>query len=146
MVRGSCLCGGVRFAVRKVQGPFELCHCSLCRKASGSAFAAGVYAAREDFTVLDGLALIQVYDAPVRESPPAYRTCFCRPCGSRVPDALSETPMIELPAGCLDDDPGIRPDKHIYVEAKAPWFGISDSLPQLDKGALARHRAANRGR
>jgi hypothetical protein len=53
---------------------------------------------------------------------------------------MSESAIIELPAGCLDDDPGLRPDKHIYVEAKAPWFSISDALPQLDKAALARHR------
>jgi hypothetical protein len=71
--------------------------------------------------------------------------CFCSDCGSPVPDALSETALIELPAGSLDDDPGLRPDKHIYVEVKAPWFTISDSLPQLDKAALARHRAAGDG-
>lgn len=141
MIRGSCLCGGVRFEAHDVAGPFELCHCSRCRKVTGSAFAAGLYVARKNFTLLRGQELIRVYEPPIRDAPPAYRTCFCSHCGSRVPDELSQTPLIELPAGSLDNDPGFRPDKHIYVEVKAPWFTISDSLPQLDKPALARHRA-----
>ena len=143
MVHGSCLCGGVRFQVSEIPGPFEFCHCSRCRKTSGSAFAAGIYVAREAFALVDGIDLIQVYEAPVQASPPGYRSCFCCRCGSRVPDVTSESPMIELPAGSLDDDPGIRPDKHIYVDAKAPWFSISDALPQLDKVAVAQHRAAS---
>ena len=140
MIHGSCLCGGVRFEVSKISGPFELCHCSRCRKSTGSAFAASLHVARESFTLLQGNELIRAYEAPTRDAPPVFRRCFCARCGSSVPDALSATTMIELPAGSLDDDPGIAPDKHIYVELKAPWFAISDSLPQLDKVALARHR------
>jgi hypothetical protein len=52
---------------------------------------------------------------------------------------------VEIPAGSLDDDPGLRPDKHIYVEVRAPWFRIADALPQLDKTALAAHRARSGG-
>jgi len=141
MIRGSCLCGGVRFEVGDVSGPFELCHCSRCRKVTGSAFAAGLYVAREHFSLLAGRELIRAYQAPLLEAPPAYRTCFCSRCGSRVPDAFSEAAYIEVPAGSLDSDPLLRPDKHIYVEVKAPWFTISDSLPQLDKAALAKQRA-----
>lgn len=144
MIRGSCLCRGVRFEVDDVAGPFELCHCSRCRKATGSAFAATLYVAREDFRLLEGQDLIRVYEASIRDAPPAYRACFCRRCGSSVPDVGSKAPMIELPAGCLDDDPGLRPDRHIYVEVKAPWLTISDSLPQLDKVALAKLRAERR--
>jgi hypothetical protein len=141
MIRGSCLCGGVQFEARKVQGPFEFCHCPRCRKVTGSAFAAGIYVAPDDFRLLQGQDLISVYEAPIRQTPPAYHSCFCSRCGSRVPDAFSCAPLIELPAGCLDSDPGLRPDMHIFVEAKAPWFTISDGLPQLDRLALQRHRA-----
>jgi hypothetical protein len=143
MIRGSCLCGGVQFEAHKVHGPFELCHCSRCRKVTGSAFAAGIYVARDDFKMLQGQELIRVYEAPIREAPPAYHSCFCSCCGSRVPDAFSCAPLIEIPAGCLDDDPGLRPDMHIYVECKAPWFSISDGLPQLDRLALQKHRAGS---
>lgn len=141
MIRGSCLCGGVCFEVGNARGPFELCHCSRCRKATGSAFAAGLLVRRADFTLRQGRDLIRVYEAPVRETPPAYRACFCGRCGSPVPDVLSESPLIELPAGSLDDDPGLRPERHIYVEAKAAWFTITDALPQLDRAAVAKHRA-----
>ena len=136
MIRGSCLCGGVRFEITRAVGPFELCHCSRCRKASGSAFVAGLGVLRDDFRLLQGRELITTYEAPVRETPPAYRTCFCSRCGSPVPNPLLDLPWFEVPAGVLDDDPQLRPDKHIFIEAKSPWFTITDDLPQLDKAAL----------
>jgi hypothetical protein len=140
MIRGSCLCGGVRFEIARVVGPFELCHCSRCRKASGSAFVAGLGVSREDFRLLQGRDLIKTYESPIREAPPAYRACFCSRCGSPVPDPFAESPWFEVPAGVLDDDPQLRPDKHIFVEGKSPWFAITDNLPQLDKAALLKLR------
>lgn len=140
MIHGGCLCGGVRFQIREARGPFELCHCARCRKSTGSAFASGLCVAREDFTLLQGRELVQTYEMAIREAPPPYRRHFCNRCGSPVPDALSEFSVMEIPAGSLDDDPGVRPDHHIYVEYKAPWYEIADSLPQLDKMALSAHR------
>ncbi len=136
MIRGSCLCGGVQFEIVRAVGPFELCHCSRCRKASGSAFVAGLGVMRADFELLQGRELIQTYEAPLRENPPAYRTCFCSRCGSPVPLPFADSPRFEIPAGLFDDDPRLRPDKHIFVELKSPWFAITDNLPQLDKNAL----------
>jgi hypothetical protein len=141
MVRGSCLCGGVRFEAQKVQRPFEFCHCSRCRKVTGSAFAAGILVAAEDFKFLQGRELVSVYAAPIRQVTPAYHSCFCSRCGSRVPDEFSCAPLVELPAGCLDDDPGLRPELHIHVDSKAPWYTISDGLPQLDRFALQKQGA-----
>ena len=140
MIRGSCLCGGVRFEVAHAAGPFELCHCNRCRKVSGSAFLAGVYVRRDAFTLISGAELIKVYDAPLLESPPPYRSCFCATCGSVLFDVDAQSPWIEIPAGLFDDDPLVRPDRHIFVEAKAAWFAITDHLPQLDKAALLRLR------
>jgi hypothetical protein len=140
MIRGSCLCGGVKFEVARAVGPFELCHCSRCRKANGSAFVAGLGVRRDDFRLITGRELIKTYEAPVRETPPGYRTCFCSTCGSPVPDPNTDAPWFEIPAGVLDDDPELRPDKHIFVEFKSSWFTITDRLPQLDEAALARLR------
>ncbi len=145
MIRGSCLCGGVRFELDRAAGPFELCHCTRCRKASGSAFVAGIYAKREDLRLLQGQDLVRTYDAPLRDTPPPYRACFCSRCGSPLPDLESRSPTLEIPAGILDDDPALRPDKHIFVEHKAPWFAIADALPQLDKATLYRQRRAEEG-
>ena len=136
MIRGSCLCGGVRFEIDRVTGPFELCHCTRCRKASGSAFVAWIEFLRTDFRLLHGAELIKTYEAPVRVRPPPYRKSFCSRCGSPVPDLSSDSPRIHVTAGVLDDDPQLRPDRHILVECKSPWFTISDALPQLDRAAL----------
>ena len=138
MIRGSCLCSGVRFEADRAVGPFELCHCPRCRKASGSAFVAGLGVRPDDFRWLSGTELVQTFEAPIREGPPAYRAAFCSRCGSPVP--IARTNWIEIPAGLLDDDPALRPDKHIFVECKSPWFSIADSLPQLTKVQLAAFR------
>ncbi len=143
MIQGSCLCGGVKFQIARAAGPFELCHCARCRKASGSAFVAGLGVLRQDLQLTQGRELVRTYDAPIREAPPAYRTSFCSRCGSPVPDVTSTTPWLEVPAGLLDDDPGLRPDKHIFVEVKSPWYAITDDLPQLDKAAIRRFRQAH---
>lgn len=140
MIRGSCLCGGVRFEVDRAVGPFELCHCPRCRKVSGSAFLAALGARVEDFRLVSGRELIHRYKAPIRERPPAYRVAFCSRCGSPVPDPPAGATWFEIPVGLLDDDPGIRPDRHIFVDCKSPWFTISDSLPELTKVQLAELR------
>jgi len=143
-IRGSCLCGGVSFEIARAVGPFELCHCTRCRKASGSAFVAGLGVRTEDFRLLAGAELIQRYEAPVREAPPPYRTSFCSRCGSPVPDPPAGASWFEVPAGTLDQDPRVRPDRHIFVECKSPWYAISDALPQLDQRALLELRRRRR--
>lgn len=140
MIRGSCLCGGVKIEVTRAVGPFELCHCSRCRKSTGSAFLPWLGARREDVHLLQGGDLVKTYEAPVHDSPPGYRSCFCGCCGSPVPDLNSATSWLEIPAGFFDDDPQIRPDKHIFVDVKSAWFDITDNLPQFDRIALKAYR------
>jgi len=140
MIEGSCLCGGVRFEIQRAVGPFELCHCRRCRKVSGSAFAATIGVRTEDFRLLTGADLITTYDAPIFEAPPVYRVSFCKRCSSAVPNPDPRAEWFEVPAGLLDGDPELRPDKHIFIELKAPWFEITDALPQLTKAALLAYR------
>ena len=140
MIHGRCLCGGVQFAIDRAVGPFELCHCSRCRKASGSAFVAGLGVRLEDFRLLAGAKLIRTYEAPIHERPPPYRVAFCSRCGSPVPDPPADATWLEIPAGLLDDDSELRPDRHIFVECSSPWFTISDLLPQLTKTQLSELR------
>jgi hypothetical protein len=137
MIRGSCLCGGVRFELDRVAGPFELCHCTRCRKVSGAAFLTWLGVRREDFRFVQGVELIRTFELPVRDSPPPYDTSFCSRCGSQVPNPsrIGED-WFEIPAGAFDDDPLVRPDKHIYVDFKAPWDRITDDLPQMPRSAV----------
>jgi hypothetical protein len=141
MIHGSCLCGGVRFEFTKPAGPFEICHCTRCRKVTGSAFFSGLYVRVEDFRLVEGKELITNYEAPILREPPAYRVSFCSRCGSPVPNPGGGSGLIEIPAGLLDDDPAMKPDKHIFVELKSPWFEITDHLLQYDLPALTKLRA-----
>jgi hypothetical protein len=137
---GSCVCGGIRFEVHRAVGPFELCHCSRCRKATGSAYAAMIGVRVEDFQFVTGRELVVAYEAPVVEHPPGYRTAFCGRCGSPAPNPPADADWFEIPAGLLDGDPELRPERHIFVEHGAAWHTITDALPQLDRAALIRLR------
>ena len=140
MIHGACLCGGVRFEIARAVGPFELCHCQRCRKASGSAFAALVGVEAADYRLLAGAELIASFDAPILRAPPAYRSSFCRRCGSPVPNPDPQADWFEIPAGLLEGELGLAPDKHIFVEHRAPWFEIADALPRFSVAELARWR------
>ncbi len=140
MIKGSCLCGGVRFEIDQAAGPLELCHCNRCRKVSGSAFLAGLYVLTKDFRITDGVELINTYEAPILRTPPPYRAYFCRRCGSPLPNPHPQLETMEIPAGLLDADPELKADKHIFVDVKAPWFDIRDNLPQYDLEKLMKLR------
>lgn len=139
MIHGSCLCGRVAFELTRVVGPFELCHCPRCRKVSGSAFMAGVGVKAEDFRFLSGEDAIETFALPVRDTPPPYKVAFCRHCGSPVPQP-PESGWFEIAAGLLDDDPGIVPDKHIYVEGKAHWWEPGDGIPSYTAEEIREYR------
>ncbi len=101
---------------------------------------AGLGVRADDFRFVCGQELIQRYEAPIIEAPPAYRVSFCGRCGSPVPDPPPGADWFEIPAGLLDDsaeeDPQVRPDKHIFVDRKSAWYTITDALPQLTKAQL----------
>lgn len=126
MIRGGCLCGSVRYEIRGAVGKLVHCHCSMCRKAHGAAFGSYVVLRSDDFKVTSGEADIAAY-----ESSPGVQRTFCRRCGSTLQFKSARRPdSVELAAGTLDDDPGVRPAYHIFVGSKAPWFEITDGLPQ----------------
>lgn len=143
MIAGSCLCGGIRFEVEEIVGPFELCHCRRCRKVSGSAFRATVGVRRQGFRFTLGEDLVQTFETPVVEAPPAYAVAWCVRCGSPVPQVPKTGDWFELDAGLLDDDLPLAPDKHIFIECAANWDRIVDDLPGYDKPSLM---ALRRGR
>src|ERR1700730_8336000 len=125
---GGCLCGAVRFNVTGTPTAFDLCHCSRCREASGSAFLAELEFRGSEFEWVSGQALVKTYEAPVRNKPPGYRRTFCTVCGGPLPTV--EADIVNIPAGTLDDAPLVQPRRHIFVAVKAPWFEITDALPR----------------
>ena len=136
VIRGSCLCGGVKF---EIDGPLLRslnCHCSFCRKQHGAAFRSRARVRRSDFRWIQGEALVTYYEAT-----PGYRRGFCRVCGSpivngaepRSPFAQGHPQILTeygIALSTLDDDPGVRPESHCFVRSKARWFEITDDLPQ----------------
>lgn len=93
-----------------------------------------------DYRLLEGHELIATYAAPMLYDPPAYHSVFCSRCGSPVPPAAPLGDRLEIAAGLFDDDPKIKPDKHIFVEFVPPWDEISDSLPRYTVRELVRAR------
>jgi len=132
MIRGSCLCGGVTFAIDGELTPIQLCHATRCRKASGAAFAPEMLCRHADLRWLTGEALVREYEAPLLHTPPAYRRAFCATCGSPLPCGIAGTIYANVPTGVLDDDPGTRPFRHAFVAQRACWHEITDGLPQHD--------------
>ncbi len=132
MARGSCLCGGVTFEAGGDLTPMQFCHAARCRKASGAAAAPEMLAPVAELRWLTGEDLVQVYEAPLLEEPPAYRRAFCRTCGSPLPCQITGTPFVMLNPGILDDDPGTRPFRHAFVGQKAVWNEVADDLPQFE--------------
>jgi hypothetical protein len=130
--RGGCLCGAVRYYAGPLTGPFELCHCTRCRRVTGSAFAAGVRVGEVRF--IAGAETVRHVELPVRESPPAYRHTFCGVCGSPVPDPQVSADQ-EIAAGGLEQLP-LTPDRHIFVEHMASWVRVDDSVPKLTKAEI----------
>lgn len=126
-MRGSCLCGGIEFEADSVF-LFGHCHCSMCRKAHGATFATFAAIRSGQFRFLKGEDLVQHY----KSSPDGHRG-FCKVCGSNAPVRSRNGKTVWIPAGMLDEDPGLRPTFHMFVGSKAPWLDIADDLDQHDE-------------
>ena len=124
--KGSCLCGSVTYVVKGNLGIFQYCHCSRCRKFTGGAFAASLLVAPEDFEWLSGEELVGRYEV---EGARHYATQFCRQCGSSLPWLAQSGQAVIVPAGTLDDDPGIRPSQNLYTAFGANWYEQPAGLP-----------------
>lgn len=125
MTGGSCLCGGITFEITgDVQG-VGLCHCSLCRKASG---AGSIAVSADHLTWIAGRDLVREF-----QRPSGYGSAFCRVCGSPAPDANRSGTLFAVPVGLLDRDSGTHVVEHIYVGSKASWDVIGDAAPQFEE-------------
>ena len=123
---GKCLCGSVSWTISGVPEPRYHCHCSMCRKAHGAAFATYAYVTPENFEWNSGTTTIKAFassDVLIRS--------FCSSCGSVVPNATDDQEVdIVIPLGSHNTAANI--ESHIFVAAKAPWHEITDSLPKYD--------------
>jgi hypothetical protein len=131
-IQGSCLCGAVAFEISGKVGPVGQCHCSKCRKKSGTDGNAVFYTAAGSFHWSRGESEIKVFPVPNGKG---WASRFCGTCGSPTPHSDKDKKFYFVPAGLLDTDPGFRGyAAHIFVDSKAPWVCISDNAPQYAEG------------
>jgi hypothetical protein len=124
-LKGSCLCGAVIYTVADEFNYALICHCSQCRRATGSAFKPFGGIERAKLKVTSGKLMIygdvMTHDA------------HCRVCGSLLYSIVREGTIAHVTYGTLIDAPTLEPTAHIFVGSKAPWYTIRDQLPQHEE-------------
>ncbi len=130
MVRGSCLCGTIQFEIDGRMSEVGHCHCSVCRKASGTGSTTALLTATRSFRWVSGEDAIRSWK---RES--GWTHAFCTTCGSPAPHPHENGKIVHIPAGILDDDPGVAVHHHIFVGSKAAWEEIPKDAPHHDEWA-----------
>ena len=121
-LNGSCLCGEVRYTVDDEFKYALICHCSQCRRATGSAFKPFGGIERAKLKVTSGA--IKIYGDVMTHD------AHCKVCGSLLYSIVQEGTMAHVTYGTLIDPPSLAPQAHIFVGSKAPWDQILDDLPQ----------------
>ncbi|QDU65329.1 GFA family protein [Engelhardtia mirabilis] len=126
-IEGGCLCGAVRYRLTgEVQG-FQYCHCSRCRRFTGSAHAANLFVKPDKLEWMAGEDLVGTW---VLEADPQFPTAFCKRCGSSMPSMSATGRYWVVPAGGVDGDPGARPARSIFWDSRAPWYEHVSDLPR----------------
>lgn len=133
-MHGHCLCGKVDFEIEGSHFKLYQCHCSLCRRQSGSLSNAATIVPNERFRWLRGADSISSWTKAS-----GYRTDFCSTCGSPVPNPLRNLPYTWVPAGLLEATEGLEVVAHLNVASRAHWDSAPlqgacyDALPNLSE-------------
>ena len=126
---GSCLCGEVRYEIEGAFERFYLCHCTYCRKDTGSAHGANLFSSTAILKWLCGAEKVKLFSLPSTR----HQKCFCSVCGSALPIVQKNASLLVVPAGSLDGAVNIKPDAHIFVSSKANWEEGFDKIQAFDK-------------
>jgi hypothetical protein len=129
MLTGGCRCGAVRYEVSDAFLYAANCHCSECRAATGSAFKPFAGIEREKLTVTQGADELAVFGED------DLNDTRCGACGCFLYSVVRDGGFVHVALGSLVDAPSIRPSSHIFVGSKAPWYEITDALPQFEEYA-----------
>lgn len=127
MIKGSCLCGGIKFQITGEPFSLSYCHCSRCRKAAG-VFSAVLIGKAEDLSVTEGQDKIAKY---IPDADWKLERCFCKECGTSLGD-MATGDVYVVAASALDDDPKIKPTLHIHTASKPDWYEIADDLQKFE--------------
>ncbi|WP_081960600.1 GFA family protein [Nitrincola sp. A-D6] len=128
-MKGECLCGKVKFEIEGELPNLYQCHCSMCRKATGSSANAATFVKESNFHWISGQSKISTFQKPT-----GYRSDFCSVCGSSVPNMLRGTDFIWIPAGLLNGVVTSQISVHLHMTSSASWESESDNCIRLDAG------------
>lgn len=132
ILAGKCFCGAVHYAVADQFAYAANCHCSNCRRTTGSAFKPYAGIVSDKFSITEGNDNLMTYGDPTGHD------AHCKRCGSLLYSLVRHGAYVHVAMGTLVDDPTIRPTAHIFVGSKAPWFAITDDLPQYQGHVVAK--------
>lgn len=124
-LKGTCLCGAVRYEVDQLDTPIEHCHCRTCRKAHAATYSSSARVKREHFRWMAGEERLSVF-----QSSPGKLRRFCSVCGTHLVAERPGLPHVILRVGTLDDDPGTRPIMHIWTSHDTPWLAEGAKVPR----------------
>jgi hypothetical protein len=126
MLAGKCFCGAVEYTVADAFLYAMNCHCSGCRRTTGSAFKPFAGIERDKLAITRGRDSLLIYGEE------SGHDAHCKVCGSFLYSLVREAGFVHVGMGTLVDAPSIHPTMHIFVGSKAPWFEITDDLPQYE--------------
>ncbi len=128
MYSGQCLCGDVQVVISGEISEIIHCHCSLCRKNSGTAYATNGFVAASDFGITKGVSSLTSFSFK-----PGRQRHFCQRCGSPVYSSNSDDPSrVRIRLGIIESDISERPISHNFVSSKASWEEMDAALPRYD--------------
>jgi hypothetical protein len=132
MLTGGCLCGAIRYSYDGPSGPATYCHCSDCRRVTGSAFNVGVRLLRAQFRLVRGE--VAAFTKAGDSGRPITRS-FCAACGSPLFTTAPDRPAdLWLKAGSLDAGHPVEPADQIWTDSRVGWSVPSDGLPAYSRG------------
>lgn len=128
MIKGSCLCGAINIQIKGKITDIIHCHCSLCRKNSGTAYATNGFVNSDDFQVIKGKESLKEFVFK-----PGRVRHFCTHCGSPMFSSnASDVARLRVRLGCIDSNIESRPISHNFVTSKADWEDMDAKLPRHD--------------
>ncbi len=128
-LKGSCLCGAVKYEVSGEPTRFLHCHCSRCRKASGTGHGSNLFVQPGTLRWLAGGENVRAFKVPEAQR---FTNTFCATCGGRVPRQAPGTDIVMVPAGSLDNEAPIAPQGRIFYGSRAGFSCSGDALPVFD--------------
>jgi hypothetical protein len=116
----------VKYEVAGEATRFYHCHCSRCRKATGTGHASNLFLQPARLRWLGGEEYVTEFKVPEAKR---FANTFCAICGGRLPRQAIDSDVVMVPAGSLDDEAPIRPQANIFVDSRASWSCTSHELP-----------------